>query len=171
MDGELAGIGLACRWHGSEATSRAAVTSTARRDWGDSGLHGKKVCIAATVERDIDDLLALDGLAKLRVGSVDLGTTRRHRDSLRSLLNLQRHINRQRCIDVDLDLAGLHIRIEAISAYGKLVLPYRDDRIVEDSLRIADRGLRNARRRVDQGHLTARDNRTTCVFYRSRNPS
>ena len=139
MDGELTGVGLARRGHGAEATARAAIAGAARRDWGDACLHGKKVCIAATVERDVDDLLALDGLAKLRVGSVNLRAAFRHRDGLRSLLNLQRHIDGERSIDVDLDLAGLRVRSEAVCGYSKLVLSNQDDGKVEYSLSVARR--------------------------------
>jgi len=96
-------------------------------------------------------LFALDGLAKLGIGCVNLRAARRHGDGLRCLLNLQRHIDGQRSIDIDLDLVGLSVGSEAIRGYGKLVLTNRDDGKLEYSVAAARRILRNAGRRVYQG--------------------
>ena len=72
MNGKLARILLTSNWYCPEASARAGVARSAGRDRGDAGLHGQQVGVAAPIERNIDNLLALDRLPDLGVGGVHL---------------------------------------------------------------------------------------------------
>ena len=67
MDGELTRVSLPSRGHGAEASAGTGVAGAARGHGRDTRLHGKQVGVAASVERDVDDLLALNRLADLSV--------------------------------------------------------------------------------------------------------
>jgi hypothetical protein len=72
VNGELPGVRLACGGYRAKAATGTGVASTAGSDRGDTRLDREQVCIASTIERNIDHLLIFDGLSDLRIGGADL---------------------------------------------------------------------------------------------------
>ena len=88
VDGKLTGIGLTRCGNGAEAASGAGIGCTARRDRDDTRLYRQQIGVAAAVQRNVYNLLALDRLTDLSVGKMHLGGVLRYRDRLAALCNL-----------------------------------------------------------------------------------
>lgn len=153
------------------ASAGAGVAGPAGGHRRDACLHGKQVGVAAAVERDVDDLFALDCLADLSVCGLNLRRILSDGDSLVRIHDVHNDIRRQRGVDVDLQICCLTVRIEAVCCHVELVLPDGHNGEAEYPLRIAGRGLSDSSRRIAQSHVAAWDHRTSCILYRSGDPA
>jgi hypothetical protein len=116
-------------------------------------------------------LLALNCLADLGICGVNLRRILRDGDGLTRIQDMQNDIQRQRGVDVNLQICCLTVRVEAICCHVEFVLPYGYNGEVEYPLVIAGRSLSYSSCCVEQTYTATWDDSAGFILHRSGDPA